>query len=68
MGFGKSKKAKTPPEVKPQIVVSPGSGSGLTENQFTSGQQQQRTEAAPSQTSLLTQNDEDENLKKKGIY
>ena len=67
MGFGKSKKAATPAEVKPQIVVSPGSGSGMTDGQ-PSAASVQRTEAATPPTSLLTQNDEDENLKKKGIY
>lgn len=66
MGFGGKKKSAPPPEVKPQIVVSPGSGSGMTDGQPTAASVQ-RTEAATPQTSLLTQNDEDENLKK-GIY
>lgn len=65
MGFGKKKKAEPAP-VKPQIVVSPGSGSGLTDGQVTPAATE-RVEATQSQTSLLTQNDEDENALKKGI-
>lgn len=66
MSFGsKSKSEKKEP--KPQIVVSPGSGSGLTDGQATAATQQ-RTEAATPQTSLLTQNDQNEDdLLKKGI-
>jgi hypothetical protein len=62
MGFGKKKSDPTPAPVKPQIVVSPGSGSGLTDG--ATAQQAQRVETATPQTSLLTQNDEDDKLKK----
>lgn len=63
MSFG-SKSSKPPPEVKPQIVVSPGSGSGLTSN--TSSQQIERTQTNASQASLLT-DDENNQLLKKGL-
>lgn len=62
MGFGK-KKSSPPPDPRPQIVVSPGSGSGMTDGQAVAAQQE-RVETAQPQTSLLSQNDEDENLKK----
>ena len=62
MGFGK-KKSKAKVEPTPQIVVNPGSGSGMTDGQVTQTAVQ-RTESVAPQTSLLTQNDEDEKLKK----
>lgn len=62
MGFGK-KKSTTKKEPTPQIVVNPGSGSGMTDGQATQTAVQ-RTESATPQSSLLSQNDEDENLKK----
>ena len=65
MGMG-GKKSTPKPDPAPQIVVSPGSGSGMTDGQTTAASVQ-RTETATPQASLLTQNDEDENLKK-GIY
>lgn len=63
MSFGK-KSSPPPPEVKPQIVVSPGSGSGLTDTSNT--QQIQRATENTSQSSLL-QNTEDDQLIKKGL-
>jgi len=63
MGFGK-KKSTAKVEPTPQIVVSPGSGSGMTDGQAATPATAQRVEAVAPQTSLLTQNDEDEKLKK----
>lgn len=62
MSFGKKSSPKPPPEVKPQIVVSPGSGSGLTDG--TSTQQIERSQSNPSQASLLTDQEDDQLLKK----
>jgi hypothetical protein len=62
MGFGKKKKEPAKVEPTPQIVVQPGAGSGMKQDPTT--QQVQRADTVQPQTSLLTQNDEDEQLKK----
>lgn len=62
MGFGKKKKEPVKAEPTPQIVVQPGSGSGMQQNPTT--KQVQRADTITQQATLLSQNDEDENLKK----
>jgi hypothetical protein len=62
MGFGKKKSDPKPANPTPQVVVNSGSGSGMAVNPTT--QQVQRADTIPQQQSILTQNDEDENLKK----
>jgi hypothetical protein len=62
MGFGKKKKDPAPANPAPVISVQPESGSGMKVNPTT--QQVQRADTLPQQSTLLSQNDEDENLKK----
>jgi hypothetical protein len=62
MGFGKKKSDPVKKEPTPQIVVNSGSGSGMAQNPTT--QQVQRADTVPQQATLLSQNDEDEQLKK----
>lgn len=63
MSFGKSK-STTKAEPKPQIVVQPGSGSGVIDR---SASAQQRTEAIPEQQSLLVPSQQDDEFLKKGV-
>jgi hypothetical protein len=62
MGFGKKKSTPAPANPTPQISVQADSGSGMKVNPTTN--QVQRADTIPQQSTLLTQNDEDENLKK----
>jgi hypothetical protein len=62
MGFGKKKSTPAPANPTPTISVQPESGSGMKVNPTT--QQVQRADTVTQQATLLSQNDEDEALKK----